>query len=123
MLKTAAAIAIGALISAPAAFSQETPPPDEVTPSAPAPDVPVNHPLPGVSSDTTSVMVAPDPSTTGMVDPQAADEFGSPSAVESPGAPMPYAGSWPAMKPSAKRPKWVQKAPPSEAAPANNPHP
>ena len=66
------------------------------------------------SSSTTMVTVAPDPSATAMADPQSAAEFGSPSAVDSPSSAMPNPSAWPAIKPSAKRPNWVKKAPPSE---------
>lgn len=66
------------------------------------------------SSSTTTVTVAPDPSATSMADPQSAAQFGSPSAVDSPSSAMPNPMSWPAIKPSAKRPNWVKKAPPSE---------
>lgn len=66
------------------------------------------------SSSTTTVTVAPDPSATSMADPQSAAEFGSPSAVDTPNSAMPNPNSWPAIKPSAKRPNWVKKAPPSD---------
>jgi hypothetical protein len=80
--------------------------------AAPEPgEVPANL---NSSSSTTSVTMAPDPSATSMADPQSAAEFGSPSAVDSPSSAMPNPNSWPAIKPSAKRPNWVKKAPPSE---------
>lgn len=73
---------------------------------------PDSHAIPGASSDRTTVTVAPDPAATPMADPQSTAEFGSPSAVESPSSPMPNPSSWPAIRPSAKRPAWVKKAPP-----------
>jgi len=35
---------------------------------------------------------------------------------------MPNTGAWPAMQPSAKRPKWLQKAPDASPPPPANPH-
>jgi len=81
-----------------------------------------SHPLPGVSTDTTSVTVVPDRSATPMADPQSAAEFGSPSAVDSPSSPMPNAASWPTPTPGAKRPKWLQKAPDANPQPTPSPH-
>ncbi|HEY2483205.1 MAG TPA: hypothetical protein VGI30_13565 [Caulobacteraceae bacterium] len=83
---------------------------------------PVAAPAPGEtpqnlnpSSATTTVTVAPDPAATSMADPQSAAQFGSPSAVDSPSSPMPNPNGWPPIKPSAKRPSWVKKAPASSA--------
>jgi len=89
--------------------------------SAPPAGEPESHPLPGVSTDTMSVTVVPDRSATPMADPQSAAEFGSPSAVDSPGSPMPNAAGWPTPTPSAKRPKWLQTAP--DAKPQTPPPP
>jgi hypothetical protein len=69
------------------------------------------------------VMVTPDPSATSMADPQSAREYGSPSAVDSPSSPMPDPNGWPTPRKSAKRPKWVQKAPAKDqTSPASPPH-
>lgn len=90
---------------------------------------PVAAPAPGETpqnlnpaSATTTVTVAPDPSATAMADPQSAAQFGSPSAVDSPSSPMPNPNGWPAIKPSAKRPPWVKKAPAAAAAGQPSPH-
>jgi hypothetical protein len=106
----------GAVIAAPAAFAQSSPiaAPPEGQPEG----QPSSTPIPGASSDTTTVTIAPDPSATAMADPQSAAQFGSPSAVDSPSSPMPFPAGWPAIKPSAKRPNWVKKAPPTNP-PAN----
>jgi hypothetical protein len=42
--------------------------------------------------------------------------------TDSPSSPMPNPNSWPAIKPSAKRPNWVKKAPPEPAKTPPPPH-
>jgi hypothetical protein len=107
-------IALAAALSAFAAQAQQSP-------ASPPPQYnePEVHPIPGLSSEHTTVTIAPDPSATPMADPQSAAEYGSPSAVESPGSPMPNTSAWPTPQASAKRPKWLKKAP--TAAPAAPP--
>jgi hypothetical protein len=83
--------------------------------TAPPPNEPEAHPIPSLSSEKNTVMITPDPSATSMADPQSAAIYGSPTAVE-PGSPMPNAMAWPTPQPSAKRPKWLQKAPPPPPA-------
>lgn len=88
--------------------------------AAPPPGEPAAHNL-NPSSPSTTVTVAPDPSATSMADPQSAAEFGSPSAVDSPSTAMPNPAAWPAIKPSAKRPNWVKKAPSAETGTKTQP--
>jgi hypothetical protein len=106
MRRIVIALAVASVAVGPSVMAQSSPV------AAPPPGEPVAHNL-NSSSPSTSVFVAPDPSATAMADPQSAAEFGSPSAVDTPGSPMPNPQSWPAIKPSAKRPNWVKKAPPS----------
>lgn len=116
MTKTVLAIVVGLTLAAPGAWAQQGPS------AAPPPDESAPNPIPDLSTDRTTVFVTPDPSATAMADPQSAAEYGSPSAVDSPSSPMPDPAGWPTPKPSAKRPKWVQKAPASGAAPPPPPH-
>lgn len=109
MKKTVLAIAFGLTLAASAASAQKSPV------AAPDPGEPAANPIPDLSTDRTTVLITPDPSATSMADPQSAAEFGSPSAVDSPSSPMPDPNGWPTPKPSAKRPKWVQKAPAKNA--------
>lgn len=109
-----------ALAAALSAFSVQAQQSSGSTP--PAYSEPEVHPIPGLSSERTTVTINPDPSATPMADPQSAAIYGSPSAVESPGSPMPNASAWPTPQPSAKRPKWLPKAPPAPPAePAGQP--
>jgi len=103
-------IVLAAALSAFAAQAQQSPV------SAPPANEPAVNPIPGLSSEHTTVTIAPDPSATPMADPQSAAIYGSPSAVDSPGSPMPNTAAWPTPQPSAKRPKWLQKAPPPPPA-------
>jgi len=106
MAKIFAVLAVTGVFAASTVMAQSSPV------AAPEPgEAPANL---NSSSSTTMVTVAPDPSATAMADPQSAAEFGSPSAVDSPSSAMPNPNAWPAIKPSAKRPNWVKKAPPSE---------
>ncbi|HEV7156899.1 MAG TPA: hypothetical protein VGN38_00905 [Caulobacteraceae bacterium] len=97
-------VGLGLAVLASSAVAQSSP-----VASPPAGE-PVAHNLNPPDSPTV-VMVVPDPSATAMADPQSAAQFGSPSAVDSPSSPMPNPMAWPAVKPSAKRPPWVKKAP------------
>ncbi|HEY1559302.1 MAG TPA: hypothetical protein VGF71_00265 [Caulobacteraceae bacterium] len=117
MSKITLIIALGVVLAAPIAWAQQSPV------ATPPPGEPAANPIPDLSNDRTTVMVTPDPSATSMADPQSAAEYGSPSAVDSPSSPMPDPNGWPTPRPSAKRPKWVKKAPASvEPPPAPNPH-
>lgn len=117
MSKITLVIAAAAVLAAPIATAQQSPV------STPPPGEPAANPIPDLSNDRTTVMVAPDPSATSMADPQSAAEYGSPTAVDSPSSPMPDPNGWPTPRPSAKRPKWVKKAPASvEPPPPPNPH-
>lgn len=112
MNRILAAIVLASLAAGPA-LAQSSPV------AAPAPgETPQNL---NPSSATTTVTVAPDPAATAMADPQSAAQFGSPSAVDSPSSPMPNPKGWPAIKPSAKRPSWVKKAPATPAATQSTP--
>ena len=111
MLKTMLAVAFGLALATPVVWAQESPV------STPPPGEPAANPIPSLSSDRTTVMITPDPSATSMADPQSAAEYGSPTAVDSPSSPMPDPAGWPTPKPSAKRPKWVKKAPANETPP------
>ena len=104
-------IALAAALTAFAAQAQQS------AISAPPPNEPAAHPIPSLSTDRNTVLITPDPSATSMADPQSAAMFGSPTAVE-PGSPMPNALGWPTPQPSARRPKWLQKAPPPPPAEA-----
>ncbi|HEY5288949.1 MAG TPA: hypothetical protein VIJ59_02830 [Caulobacteraceae bacterium] len=108
------AFAVMLMVSAAPVLAQQSPV------AAPPTGVPDANPIPGASSDTTTVTVQPDASATPMADPQSAAEFGSPSAVDSPSSAMPNAAAWPTIRPSAKRPSWVKKAPPSNAPPSTD---
>ena len=99
-------IALAAALSAFAAQAQQSPV------SAPPANEPAVNPIPSLSTEHTTVTIAPDPSATSMADPQSAAMFGSPSAVGSPSSPMPNPSAWPTPQASARRPKWLQKAPP-----------
>ena len=117
MPKITLVIAFATLLAAPIAWAQQSPV------STPPPGEPAANPIPDLSNDRTTVMVAPDPTATSMADPQSAAEYGSPTAVDSPSTAMPDPNGWPTPRPSAKRPKWVKKAPASEAPPPEpNPH-
>lgn len=115
MNKTVLVIVMGLALTAPAAWAQKSPV------AAPPPGEPAANAIPDLSTDRTTVMITPDPSATSMADPQSAAEYGSPTAVDSPSSPMPDPAGWPTPKPSAKRPKWVQKAPAREPSPPPTP--
>jgi hypothetical protein len=109
-------IALSAVVAASAAHAQQS------AISAPPPNEPAAHPIPDLSSEHTTVTIAPDPSATPMADPQSAAIYGSPTAVE-PGSPMPNTAAWPTPQPSARRPSWLKKAvAPPPAEPSNQPH-
>jgi hypothetical protein len=107
-----AAIALAALTATSGAAAQTA----STAPVKPSTHKPVKNPTPSDEpSAGYAVSVAPDKSATAMADPGSAAEFGSPSVTDSPSSPMPNPNAWPPIRPSAKRPDWVKKAPPEPA--------
>ena len=115
MRRLNAIVLLAVMAVAPMAVAQSNPPTKPSTQTQAKPPVPGEEPSAGYN-----VNVAPDPSATAMADPGTAAEFGSPSVTDSPSSPMPFAASWPPIKPGEKRPSWVKKAP---AKPATQPPP